>query len=64
MLVRGSTSHRGIAQELEQPPFLIEHIFRVLGSHGLIKYAESMGGGLHMDAYWVSPELKRNLEQV
>src|SRR5262249_11150936 len=65
MLVRGdSMSHRGIAQELQQPPFLIEHIFRLLGSNGLIKFAESSGGGLHMDVFWVSPQLRRNLEQA
>jgi len=64
MLVRQeSTSHRAIAQELKQPTFLIEHIFRLLESNGLIKYAESMGGGIHMDVVWVSPELRRKLEQ-
>lgn len=64
MLVREeSMSHRRIAQELSQPTFLIEHIFRVLESNGLIKYAESIGGGLHMDVFWVSPELRRKLEQ-
>ncbi len=64
MLVRGeSMSHRGIAQELNQPTFLVEHVFRLLESNGLIKYAESIGGGLHMDVLWVSPELKRKLEQ-
>lgn len=64
MLVRGeSMSHRGIAQELSQPTFLIEHVFRVLELNGLIKYAESHGGGLHMDVMWVSPELRRKLEQ-
>jgi hypothetical protein len=65
LLVQGETmSHRGIAQELQQKPFLIEHIFRLLGSRGLIKYAESIGGGLHMDAFWVSPELRRGLERA
>jgi len=64
MLVRGeSMGHRGVAQELNQPTFLIEHVFRLLGSNGLIKYGESIGGGLHMDVVWVSPELKRKLEQ-
>jgi hypothetical protein len=64
MLVREeSMSHRGIAQELNRPTFLIEHVFRLLGSNGLIKYGESIGGGLHMDVFWVSPELKRKLEQ-
>ena len=64
MLVREeSMSHRGIAQELNQPTFLIEHVFRLLESNGFIKYGESIGGGLHMDVFWVSPELRRKLEQ-
>lgn len=64
MLVRGeSMGHRGIAQELNQPTFLIEHIFRLLESNGLVKCAQSISGGLHMSVSWVSPELKRKLEQ-
>jgi hypothetical protein len=63
LVQRKIMSHRGIAHELQQPPFLIEQIFRVLGSNGLIKYSQSIGGGLHMDVFWVSPELRRNLEQ-
>ncbi len=55
-------SHRSIAQELSQPMFLIEHIFHLLKSNGLLEYAESLGGGLHLDAFWVSPELKRKPE--
>jgi hypothetical protein len=46
----------------EQDP-VSEHVFRLLESNGLITYAESIGGGLHMDVFWVSPELKRKLEQ-
>jgi hypothetical protein len=55
-------SHRGIARRLNQPVFLIEHVFRLLESKSLIKYAESKGGGIHLDAFWVSPQLRRNLE--
>jgi len=55
-------SHRGIAEQLKKPVFLIEQAFRLLESHSLIKYAESIGGGLHMDVVWVSPELRGKLE--
>ena len=65
MLVRSeSFSHRSIARDLNQPVFLIEHVFRAFASNGLIKYAESVGGGLHMDVCWVSPELRRKLEET
>jgi hypothetical protein len=64
MLVRGeSMYHREIAQKLNQPTFLIEHVFRLLESNGLIGCGESIGGGLHLNVLWVSPELKRKLEQ-
>ena len=53
---------RFMAQTLGQPLPLIEHIFRSLESNSLIKYSESIGGGLHMDVYSVSPELRRKLE--
>jgi len=56
-------SHRGVAQELNQPTFLDEHVFRRLESNGLIKWGESLHGGLHMDVFWVLPELKRKLER-
>ena len=51
-----------VAQELNQPIGIVEHVFESLAHNGLIKYAESMGGGLHMHVYWVSPELRRKLE--
>jgi hypothetical protein len=51
-----------VAKELNQPIRIIEHIFESLESNRLIKYATSIGGGLHMDVYWVSPELRRKLE--
>ena len=47
---------------IQQPKFLIEHIFKVFGNRGWIKYAESIGGDLYMDVWWVSPELRRKLE--
>jgi hypothetical protein len=62
-LVRGEhMSNRALAQALNQPNRLIEHILESLAHNGFIKYAESIGGGLHMDVYWVSPELRRMLE--
>ncbi len=54
-------NNRSMAQTLNQPLRVIEHIFEALQHNGLIKYAESIGGGLHMDVYWVSPELRRQL---
>jgi hypothetical protein len=62
-LVRGEhMSNRALAPALNQPNRLIEHILESLAHNGYIKYAASMGGGLHMDVYWVSPELRRMLE--
>jgi hypothetical protein len=55
-------SNRSVAQSLNLPLRIVEHIFESLKHNGLIKYAESIGGGLHMDVYWVSPELRRQLE--
>ena len=51
-------------QALNLPLRIVEHIyFESLKHSGLIKYGESIGGGLHMDVYWVSPELRRKLEE-
>ena len=58
-----SVGQRSVAQDLKQPVLLMEHVFREFAASGFIKYAESIGGGLHMDVYWVSPELRRNLER-
>jgi hypothetical protein len=59
---QGQTSKHAIADELQQPKFLVEHVFKVFKSKGWIKYGESIGGDLFMDVFWVSPELKRKLE--
>jgi hypothetical protein len=56
------TNNNAVAQELDQSIMIIEHIFASMQKNGLIKYAESFGGGLHMDIYWVSPELRRKVE--
>lgn len=56
------TNNHAVAQELDQPIMVIEHIFGSMQKNGLIKYAESIGGGLHMDIYWMSPELRRKVE--
>ncbi len=55
-------NNRSMAQALELPLRVVEHIFEAFQHNGLIKYAESKGGGLHMDVFWVSPELRRKLE--
>ena len=55
-------SNRSMAQALNLPLRVVEHIFEAFQHNGLIKYAESIGGGLHMDVHWVSPELRRQLE--
>jgi hypothetical protein len=57
------TNNHAVAQELGQSIMLIEHIFASLKQKGLIKYAESIGVGLHMDIYWISPELRRKVEE-
>jgi len=63
-LVRGQQmTNTGVAQALCQPIRIIEHIFESLEYNGLIKYATSHGGGLQMDVYSVSPELRRRLER-
>jgi hypothetical protein len=54
--------NRSMAQALDLPLRVVEHILEAFQHNGLIKYSESMGGGLHMDVYWVSPELRRKLE--
>ena len=51
-----------MAQSLDLPLRVVEHVFEAFKHNGLIKYAESIGGGLHMDVFWVSPELRRKLE--
>lgn len=56
------TNNNAVAQELEQSITIVEHIFASMQSSGLIKYAESIGGGLHMDIYWISPELRRKVQ--
>jgi hypothetical protein len=55
-------NNRSVAQALKLPLRIVEHIFESFQHNGFIKYAESIGGGLHMDVYWVSPELRRKLE--
>jgi hypothetical protein len=57
-----NASNRGVAQELNQPIRIVEHVFESLAHSGLIKYTELMGGGLHMSVHWISPELRRKLE--
>jgi hypothetical protein len=55
-------TNRSIARALNLSLRVVEHILEVFQRNGVIKYAESIGGGLHMDVYWVSPELRRQLE--
>ena len=57
------TTNNAVAQELDQSITVIEHIFASMQNNGLIRYTESIGGGLHMDIYWISPELRRNVQR-
>lgn len=52
-----------LAQELKIPLRVVDHILEALRYNGLIKYAESIAGRLCIDVYWVSPELRRKLEE-
>jgi hypothetical protein len=56
------TNNNAVAQELDQSITVVEHIFASMQSNGLIKYDESIGGGLQMDIYWTSPELRRKVQ--
>jgi hypothetical protein len=55
-----SMNHKEIALRLNQPTFLVEHVLHLLESNSLVRYAESGSG---VNVFWVSPELKRKLEQ-
>ena len=55
-------NNRSMAQALNLPLRITDHIFESFEYNGLIRYSESIGGGLHMNVYWVSPELRRELE--
>jgi hypothetical protein len=55
--------NKSVAEALNQPIRIIDHVFESLESNGLIKYGKSIGGGYaHIDVFWVSPELRRKLE--
>jgi TIR domain len=58
---KGQTSKHSIANELQQPRFIVEHLLEEFENKGLIKVAKSIGGDLFMDVWWVSPELRRRL---
>jgi hypothetical protein len=58
------SNNRSIANELGAPLLVVEHILEALGSNGWIKYSDASGGGLHRHVYWVSPELKHELEDI
>lgn len=63
LLVRHeSMNNHGVAEALGMPIRIAEHILESLEGNGLIKFSKSIGGGLHLDVYWVSPELRRELE--
>ena len=63
LLVReAEKTNTGVAQALNQPIRIIEHIFESLAHNGLIKFDTERGGGLHIYVFWVSPELRRKLE--
>lgn len=58
----GQACNHSIAEELDQPSFMIEHILKVMGEKNLINYGTSRAGGLYMYVHSVSPELRRKLE--
>ncbi len=62
LVQKENVTQRSVASALNQPVFLMEHVFRVFESNGFIKCGESIGGGLHISVLWVSPELRRKLE--
>jgi hypothetical protein len=62
LVCKERVSNLSVAQALSQPIRIVEHIFESLESNELIKYSTSKGGGLRMEVYWVSPELRRKLE--
>ncbi len=54
-------NNRSVAEALNQPIRIVDHIFESLESNGLIEYGKSIGGGgSHIDVFWVSPELRRS----
>jgi len=55
-------NNHSMAHALQLPLRVVDHIFEAFQHNGFIKYGESFAGGLHMDVYWVSPELRRKLE--
>jgi hypothetical protein len=48
-----------VAEELKQSRYVVEHIFRTLADHNLVKISETLGG---MYVWQVSAELRRKVE--
>jgi hypothetical protein len=55
------SSNFSIAQELDRPVRLVDHILESMEYSGLLKASQTMDGTI--DVYWVSPELKRKLQE-
>lgn len=53
-------SDREIAGAIDRPRVLVEHILDIFEMQGWVKLSKSMGGHTHV--FWVSPELRRWLE--
>lgn len=53
-----------ISASLNQPQMIVDHILDVLANKGLIKVSKTMGGGVHIFIFYVSPELKRMLRNT
>lgn len=58
ILNQGLTDNKVIAQALNQPLSVVNHIMENLNNHGLVRAEKSIGGGQHI--FGISPELKRH----
>jgi len=53
-------TNTAVADELHQPILIVDHIFEALKYNGQIRYSQTLNGQIHV--HWVSPELRRKLE--
>jgi len=53
--------NKSLTSNLKQPMMIVNHILYYLESRGFINISESLGGGVHIHIYNLSPELKRLL---
>jgi hypothetical protein len=61
LLVREEhTTNKGVAETLNRPIRIVDHIMESLRHNGFIKSSQTMDGSIHV--YWISPEIKRQLQ--